>query len=265
MSFRPMSDAEFALLEAKGRELFAAMVEGARSNEYVPVREVSRPDGGYHTSLSDAEDELDVNAEDELDVNAEDELDVNVTKIATDVGVPVDGYVSAEVWNAAGCKSQDHPPYLNFVHREGNAILSWYNVAEENLMVGGRAHWSDLMARALRPPRAPPHPAPPRAPFGTSPSPRRAMTGLLAIVRLTIVNITTCRLVDKIRKQYPDGEVMTWGVDGRARPYCLPPGRSRCRRRPRKPPGARETSPSKDLSHRAARRQRRSGRHERTI
>ncbi|KAG7287439.1 hypothetical protein NEMBOFW57_006950 [Staphylotrichum longicolle] len=121
MSFRPMSDAEFARLEAKGRELFAAMVEGARSNEYVPLD-------------VNAEDELDVNAEDELDVNSEDELDVNVTKIAMDVGVPVDGYVSAEVWNTTG--------------------------------------------------------------------PRRAMTGLLAIVRLTVVNITTYRLVDKIRKQY---------------------------------------------------------------
>ena len=123
---------------------------------YLPVRELSRPDGGYHTVLFDQDADFGNNAK----------------MLLESVGVPLEGYVAAEVHNVPE-HSRGPAPYFNHVHWEGHAILCWHNFARDDLLGGRRAHWSDIMAVSCSRVMAREN-----APAGR---PRRNMANLLAI------------------------------------------------------------------------------------
>jgi hypothetical protein len=174
--------ADVSALEAKGRELFASMVEAVRlhGREYRPLPEISGPDGGYQTHLYDPNPV---------------QFDRNVEMMLGAVGVPQDKYVGVETLNVPDC-SQGNPPYRNFVHSEGRAILCWHNFAVADALGERRMFWSDLMAVSCSCAMAAQNAASLPPPGGaTSRRPRCKMANLVAILRLTIVNQTTTHLI----------------------------------------------------------------------
>jgi hypothetical protein len=174
--------ADVSALEAKGRELFASMVEAVRlhGREYRPLPEISGPDGGYQTHLYDPNPV---------------QFDRNVEMMLGAVGVPQDNYVGVETLNVPD-RSQGNPPYRNFVHSEGRAILCWHNFAVADALGERRMFWSDLMAVSCSCAMAAQNAASLPPPGGaTSRRPRCKMANLVAILRLTIVNQTTTHLI----------------------------------------------------------------------
>ncbi|KAL7960276.1 hypothetical protein V8C34DRAFT_303332 [Trichoderma compactum] len=103
------------------------------------------------------------------------------------LGHPVDDYTLAVVTNTGKASAGGNPPYQNYIHTKGKAILCMSNYAEDDQLFGksDRLFWSDLMAACF---------------CKTMAEYNGDLKGLEAIWRIKIVNQVTRQLIDKVCK-----------------------------------------------------------------
>ncbi|KAL6691065.1 hypothetical protein J3F84DRAFT_352706 [Trichoderma pleuroticola] len=103
------------------------------------------------------------------------------------LGHPVDDYALAVVTNTGKASADGNPPYQNYIHTKGKAILCMSNFAEYDQLFGksDRLYWSDLMAAC----------------FSNAMAEYNGdLKGLAAIWRIKIVNQVTKQLIQTICK-----------------------------------------------------------------
>ncbi|ROW02444.1 hypothetical protein VMCG_06103 [Cytospora schulzeri] len=125
--------AVFDQLVTKGRALHADLLHSVRTNghRYIKLPEISP----FYTTR------LDLPHMPGLPESRKDNLRM--------AGHPADDYVLAQVENVGVPAGQ--PPYQNYVHKNGRAILCIYNFAASDQLLGtsARMYWPDLMAVAI--------------------------------------------------------------------------------------------------------------------
>ncbi|KAK4094094.1 hypothetical protein Purlil1_1585 [Purpureocillium lilacinum] len=126
------SEAVMQQLAAKGRDLYQALEEAVaqRGETWVALPEIAP----YYNTAIDNPDMPTV--------------DDPVRLILDESGSPTEDYVLLQIHNVGEDWKKNGPPYLNYVHAQGKAILCMSNFGDQDLLRGRPGHmfWSDLMA-----------------------------------------------------------------------------------------------------------------------